>query len=268
MNRTAKTLKFTNFYTRESCLKGIEIKDFAVLAKDRDTQRGNKSFLRVPLADFQSIDLSANHHLYEILPPDTPVKPYFDLEMEYDGLEQETIYDLFNGFADWLMKEMKTLFSIDLRPDDFVVLDSCRTNKLSFHLIIQTHICFKNVAEHKVFIAYIWNRFLNPADETEAELFQKLTYKVKDETRFIFDRCVYGNFQNIRLVGQSKMGKTYVLKNINQRWKLNETTIRLYDGVGDRFVAHVEPLVQNFVISTQKTTKTRKSKNTPTERIH
>ena len=234
--------EFSKFYTRTECIKDIDINEYVLLAQDRDEKKGNKCFIKVLIKDFPEIDLSVNHHLYEILPPDVPVKPYFDLEMEYDGLDIETIHNLLDIFISWLIVEIKTVFAVELKADDFIILNSCRENKLSFHVIIQEHICFANVAEHKIFITYLWNRFLNPIDENEKTIFKQLTYKVKEETRFIFDKLVYGNFQNIRLIGQSKKGKNYILKIVNTKWNTYDTLIRLYNGVEKRKMVNIEPL--------------------------
>ena len=117
-----------------------------------------------------------NCNTYEILPPNIAVKPYFDLEMEAEGLDHETIADKFNLFVNWLMTEIKTLFNIELIDDDFIILDSCRENKLSFHLIIQNHFCFNSVAELNIFIKYLWNRKENPHTAEEAAIFGELHY--------------------------------------------------------------------------------------------
>ena len=246
-------IKFRKFYTRNECITGININEYVLLAQDRDEKKGNKCFMKILIEDFPEIDLNINAHLYEILPPDIPVKPYFDLEMEYDELDIETIYDLFDKFISWLIIEIKSIFAVELKSDDFIILDSCRENKLSFHVIIQEHICFANVAEHKIFITYLWNRFLNPIDENETLIFKQLTYKVKEEMRFIFDKLVYGNFQNIRLIGLSKIGKKYILKNVNTKWNTNDTLIRLYNGIENRKIVNVEPLNGNVGLRIRNT---------------
>lgn len=265
------------FRSRETLEKMCDINTNAIVAQDLDIKKGNKRFYNIPINELDRLAelLEQNNHLYEILPPDYPVKMYFDLEMEYTNadfdkyvesitenedevsereFQQRHLYD----FMDWLKEEIYNLFDVQLRRRDFVVLDSSRPNKLSYHLIIPNHICFKNVADHKIFTTYIWSRFQNPK-EHEKEFFKFLTYSFKEETRFIFDKIPYGKFQNVRFINQSKKGKSYILKNINRSFGVRDSFIRLYEGVGDRKILNVEPLVE-LTSNEKKKTSTRISK--------
>jgi hypothetical protein len=244
----------TKFSTRDSSVEDINIKEFLLFSQDKSVTNGNKFYYRIPLRDLKKLDLTINQHLYESLPPDEAVKPYFDLEMEFPGLDEETIYDRLDLFLTWLMEEIKTVFEVNLVQEDFVILNSSRENKLSFHIVIQEHICFASVEDHKVFIEYLWHRFLNPVNEKEQEMVALLSYGFKDKIRFIFDKVPYSNFQNIRLVGQTKMGKPHVLVNVNQKWNDHETLIRLYNGIGDRKLANVEKITYTKIKEIKSTT--------------
>ena len=232
------------YYTRNAMMAGIDHTTHVLLSQDRDGKKGNKIFRRVPKEEMKALIsvLGKNQNLYEILPPDTAVKPYFDLEMEYEGLDQETMYDKFDLFCTWLMGEIHDIFGITLVQEDFVILNSCRTNKLSFHIVINEKMCFNSVKEQKIFISYLWGRFQKPLNDLEMDTFDKLSYTIKDEKRFIFDPIPYGNYQNIRLINQSKKGIPHTLKNVNQKWSEEDTLIRLYNGVGDRRVINKETL--------------------------
>jgi hypothetical protein len=164
--------------------------------------------------------------------------------MGYSGLSYETCKENTDLFIDWIIIEIKNEFDVKLVRSDFLKLDSCRENKLSYHVMIQNKVFFENVSNHKFFILYIWNRFNNPTNEEERNLFKKLTWtfegKCSDERR-IFDKNLYCNYQCFRLVGQSKIGKPYVLKNETEHANV-DTLVRLYNGVGDRVSLNVTSL--------------------------
>ena len=126
-------------------MNGIDVQEFILLSQDKYENQGSKQFFRVPVQNFNCIAKTlenSNQHMYEILPQNRHVKPYFDLEMEETDLGIETMYDKFDLFCTWLMKEIEKVFHIHLKSDEFVILNSCRTNKLSFHIIINEKMCF------------------------------------------------------------------------------------------------------------------------------
>jgi hypothetical protein len=244
---TTFTKNFDLYFTREAAVKGINKGDYMLFAKDKNTTDSRKTFMRLPISEFNHyLDdiLIENRNFYEILPPDFPVKPYFDLEMEYVGLSYETCKENLELFINWVITEIKSVFNMIIVRTDFIILDSCRENKLSFHLIIQNKIYFASVIEHKKFIAHILSRFFNPINDLEDALFAKLSYKNGIRNLRIFDDLPYGTFQNIRLVNQSKKGKAYILKNKSQ-YSNKDTLIRLYEGVGDRTVLDVNNLLNS-----------------------
>jgi hypothetical protein len=240
------------YYTRDLAVKNIDIPDYMLFSKDRNTTDAKKTFMRLPISEFddrlQDI-LMQNRNFYEILPPDIPVKPYFDLEMEYAGLSYETCKENLELFINWLITEIKLVFNMIIVRSDFIVLDSCRSNKLSFHMIIQNKIYFGSVLEHKMFITHLLSRFFNPIDESEENLIAQLSYTNGIRNLRIFDDLPYGAFQNIRLVNQSKKGKSYILKNVSQ-YSNRDTLIRLYEGVGERSILDV-----NMLLISKKTVK-------------
>ena len=145
------------------------IDNFLQLAKDRD-ETGKKSYHYLPCNGVGKKKelLKTNTHLYQLLPPDVPVKPYFDLEIERDGITSQECEDLVKKFITVVIKEIAKRRSIALVPEDFIILNACRANKLSYHLIIQNKIYFGSVLAHKQFIlqihrviqgidAFLWN---------------------------------------------------------------------------------------------------------------
>lgn len=245
------TLNLATYPTRILAEKDIDLKDYMLLAKDKvcaDDTSARKVFRRFPVSNFDKMEelLENNNNYYEILPPGLPVKPYFDLEMEYDGLTYEKSKKYLDVFIGWLIVEISFLYNVQLDINDFIELNSCRENKLSFHLIIQNKIYFANVLDHNIFIKYFWKRFEKPKNEEENDIFSKLSWVYKEnENRRIFDPIPYGKYQNFRLVNQSKKGKTHILKN-ESKYPNSDTLVRLYNGPGERKLLSVDTLETMF----------------------
>jgi hypothetical protein len=239
------------FKTRSIALKAKNVDDRIILAFDLPEiggkATGAKEYSTTPISCIDSFKeiVSQNHHLYEILPPDYAVKPYFDLEIEREGMDKAEMLNLLNVFIAFLIREIVMVFNVDLDYDDFFIADCCRTNKLSYHLIIQNKIYFKNVLEHKTFILYLIYRLKNP-EGVEKEWLNGLLWtfvnkRGKEEQRYIFDRAPYSSYQCFRFVNQSKMGKDYVLKNTTRHlYADHEGHIRLHYGTGERTVLNVD----------------------------
>ena len=139
-----------------------------------------------------------NNHLYEILPPEQPVRPYFDLEI--DGATDHNLrLELFLGWLEDLF-----ISEFDVKPEPLII-NSCRENKLSYHVIL-TNCHVESVAALKEFVQWMFETMqMNPVAELA------WMYKGKEQ-RFIFDKIPYGSNQCFRMVNQSKIGKTHVLK--------------------------------------------------------
>ena len=72
------------YATKDLMMADIDVKQFILLSQDK-YENSRKQFYRVPVQNFIKIAntlKSMNQHLYEILPQNRYVKPYFDLEME------------------------------------------------------------------------------------------------------------------------------------------------------------------------------------------
>lgn len=239
------------FKTRSLALRGKEVNDRIILAFDLPEiggkATGAKEYSTTPISCIESFKeiVSQNHHLYEILPPEYAVKPYFDLEIEREGMDKTEMVELLNVFIAFLIREIVIVFNIDLEYADFFIADCCRTDKLSYHLIIQNKIYFKNVLEHKTFILYLIYRLKNP-EGIEKERLNRLLWtfvnkRGKEEQRYIFDKAPYSSYQCFRFVNQSKMGKDYILKNITRDlYADHEGHIRLIYGTGERKALNVD----------------------------
>ena len=264
------------FWRKHRCLdETTDTSQFIFLAqdtKDQDiAQGGNKCFYRLHLENIgnlvKTLEDKNNLGLYEILPANLPVKQYFDLEMERNDFDDVLMTDCLNDFFNWYISEIKEAFGIELKHEDFVILNSCRKNKLSFHVVVNTKFCFDNVRTQKDFIAYLWSRFQNPKNDKEKAIVERLTWKHRDETRFIFDKNPYGTDQNIRLINQSKRvldeSNAYILKNVTG-WGVQDTFVRLYHGVGDRRILTMEE-ISVLVEETEKSSKTKSRSKTSTK---
>ena len=80
-----------------------------------------------------------NIHAYEILPPDEPLRLYFDLEIENLKADFKT---LCSTFLKWVRDLIKNEFEIEVPVNSIVVLDSCREGKLSYHVMFSRGIYF------------------------------------------------------------------------------------------------------------------------------
>jgi hypothetical protein len=163
-------------------------------AKDVHSE-GAKNYFAIPKEEFD--DFPENQHISEILPEGQPITPYFDLEME--GVDNFT--ERLTSFLDWLSIQWQTEFGI--KPD-YLILDCCRNDKLSYHLLVKN--CqVASVQEFKPFIKWLWEQL----HKTDLPI---LKWKRGEEERLIFDDVPYSKNQCFRMKGQSKFGKPYRLR--------------------------------------------------------
>ena len=152
--------------------------------------------------------LNDNHNMYEMIKPDVETKLYFDLEAPLKDDEDDTLYRM--NFMKALEHILNIDFDILISNDDITILNSSRKNKFSNHLIYQS-IKFNSVKEQKMFITYINNRFSNPLNDNEKELFNKLYFTENDTLKCIMDLHPYADYQLIRCINQTKIYKTFKL---------------------------------------------------------
>jgi len=232
-----KSTLWNTYYKKAECFKAWDSDESMFMTKDLQENCGMKGFLGVAIEDINDVVIvlgKENAHLYEALKPGMPVKPYFDLEMEYKGLTEKLIKSKINKFIEWLVKEINFVFGTDVVRDDLAILDSSRCEKLSYHVVIARKVYFASVEDHKLFIKYLVNVFNTPGPG-EGRFINKFKYtKPNGKEGFIFDPIPYGMDQNVRFINQSKKGKPYVLKNITPQFNIRDTFIRLYEGIGGR----------------------------------
>ncbi len=206
--------------------------------------------------------INTNEHLYEILQEDLPLKPFFDLEMEGIYTEEERYENLYL-FMGFLIKEIRALYSFIIEKEDFVILDSSTDIKLSFHILINEKIYFKNMLSHKEFVKYIVNRFKKADNDTneeneEKKLVKKLTWYKGDEKRYILDASVYTKHRQFRMCGQSKKGKTAILSLVSKH-TIKDTLVQYDERLKNKAVLDTGLLDQYFEEEIEKNQKERRT---------
>lgn len=245
-------------------LKSIPIKKCCCFCQDIMTNSGQKRFGIIPLVDIQTITklsglLSEDHHIYEWLVLERPVKPYFDCEMEIKGLTLNDSFKLILRFIRILLREMNLIFDLHINENELIILDSCKIGKLSYHIIVNSTVYFENTLQHKIFITWFISRFIflqgitEYTDDITALTWNKIGIDNKPEQRFIFDDRAYITGQKFRCINQSKMGSNRPLKSMKPVGDYTETGfnklipyIYTLDNLTDSLVGIYEEIPPHF----------------------
>ncbi len=206
--------------------------------------------------------METNNHLFEVIEKKYEVKPYFDLEIEYEN--EESVYktheEKLRLFIDFLKSEIQLIYEIAIDDADIVILDSCTTTKLSYHIVINNKIKFENVIKHKEFTTYLVLRMKNPMNEEEKQLFNIFRWifkgKKSDDVRYIVDDSVYTDFRCFRLVNQSKKNKLQKLKLISKH-EMIDTFIQYDVSEEQKMYLETEKLSRYFVEELEDVSKNK-----------
>ena len=240
-----KRLAWNSYYKKAECFLYHDVVDSIYMTRDLKENSGMKEFSSIRIDEIDKVVRilnKDNYNLYEALPPNQPVKPYFDLEMEYKGLTDRLIEIKINNFIKWLIKEINLVFKVSISREDLVILNSSRHEKLSYHIIITRKIYFASVADHKLFINYLVSLFKNNSGQDLDKINRFKYIKPNKKEGYIFDHIPYGTDQNVRFINQSKKGKSHILRNITPNYSIRDTFIRLYEGIGDRILLDINRL--------------------------
>jgi len=207
--------------------------------------------------------IGSNQHLYEIIPDDCPIKPYFDCEMEnVEDFDDDA--DHFNKRAKLILflqvvkSFIKKNVGVELTDEDFIIIDSCRENKLSYHVIINNKVFFASRADHKVFIQALHDFCQRSVSKKISQLIWTFKSESTEAQRFIFDTAPYGHHNNFRLPNQSKLGKPYILKTDAP---LQDCFIRIINGEEQgKVIINVDKWMTGKSVSSKKS---KGSKTTP-----
>jgi hypothetical protein len=189
------------------------------ISKDHINTRGETVKQYLTISDFPSwlhediVGGRKDHHLYELIPTGSPVRPYFDIE--YDGYsvngtaisDCEIIDAFFNALTACF-----ALLGVEVKPEDTTIFDAsgaCSTTKIksgfksSFHIILGDCAVFRSTLEHKSFIDNVLLPYIK-ADEGLDKMFH--WWDAKDVRKCAIDNAPYGSNQSFRLPYQSKLG--------------------------------------------------------------
>ena len=252
-------------YKLMELLKGKEIDKICVLSRDISKSNANKGYITFPIEEFEkeiNERLKINNYLYELIPENTLIKLYFDLEIEEEIINPIEKLQLFIVF---LKDIIQKYFLIEITQEDLLILDSCKKGKLSYHLIIQNKICFENINTLSYFILLMKNELIiNP-------LFGALIWKKKEETRVIFDVLPYKRNQNFRLINQSKRNEPIrpltLFTAPTENFQFTDTLVRLYHGEGNKkIIKKIDFMINDIAVST--TSSSTKKQTTPSSAVN
>jgi hypothetical protein len=158
------------------------------------------------------INSKIDRHLYEIIPSDKPVRPYFDIEYDAGQLDDnETLDNVISVIASCLSH-----IGINITESDvsiFCASGQCDKMpsgwKSSFHIILQTDKVFRNTREHKAFV----DNILLPYIESEQTLYWTSTNGIK---KCVIDSVPYGSNQSFRLPYQSKLNSKRIFEQMTK----------------------------------------------------
>ena len=192
MKETVNEIDVNWQWTKIKAMENIDTSDYIFLARDNVKKLKNeKHYAAILISDMNMVIpemLKENNHLYEILPENKLIKLYFDLEMERDGLNGEDSYTLLIKFLQWVNKQILIKFNIEMTIDDYIILDSNRENKLSYHVISNTKISFEDMNTLKEFITYLYAEMESYSENTD------FVWYHKDEKRYIFENMFFSMF--------------------------------------------------------------------------
>jgi hypothetical protein len=131
---------------------------------------------------------------YELLPADTKVREYYDIDLALNPDEMVNVTDLSNEIIDILIAERNDVFERSrISKKDIIVLSAHTSKKLSLH-ILSKKTCFENNLAQRVHMTELWNHL----DSLH------LKWNV--------DKSVYSRNRLFRMLGNTKRGKENHLK--------------------------------------------------------
>ena len=135
-------------------------KSTVYLAQDIRNDSGAKRYTEISVDSLYETYFTCNRNLYEVLIEDEPVKLYFDIELEREGITENDGLELVEEFLIWVNSIILRDYGIPVNLRDYArPLSSCRSNKISFHVILHNRICFASVNVLKAFIKCLYVEF-------------------------------------------------------------------------------------------------------------
>lgn len=171
--------------------------------KDQDEENARKKMTRRHVCKMSLLAkklLTTDHHMYEVLRSEMPLKLFFDVEWPVDGSEDD---------ADAPDKLKSLLKHVDLYGRGHkmfrapIVLDSSRPSKRSYH-VIYPHAVFRKIdLDLKTFVlGFI--RWIVEERRLWELTYLKVTKRGGQQLRCVVDSAVYTKNRCFRMLGQSK----------------------------------------------------------------
>jgi len=210
---SVKNMKFYKTLEPVLQLKGkyVIAQDYQYEDKKTDTLKTVKHYNIInSIDDFEEV-VKTNNNLYELVPEDTPLRVYFDLEIEEELTDEQETERLYI-FIKWMKEQFEKSFNQSIEDNNIIMLKSSKKNKMSYHIVIQKYY-FSDCYNLKNWIDYLIS-VINISKLTE-EL-EKLVWSKTKNKKFIMDPSPYGKNRCFRLVNQSKIGSSVCFKIITQ----------------------------------------------------
>jgi len=178
-----------------------------IIAKDCGPDTVHKEYVRISdFSQFVSSELYKDVHMYEVIPIDKPVIPYFDVEWDAEQLnEKETLAYIISAISYCLEQNDVSINGISVYCASGMCGKSTIPSgrKASYHILYDTDKVFHNTRHHKDF----FEKKLMPYIRimiTEGKCISFNWTSTKGDTKFAIDHEVYKSKQFYRLPYQSK----------------------------------------------------------------
>ncbi len=177
------------------------------------------SFIEKRFIDSFCKTLEKDNNLYELIPNNIKVKPYFDLDEDFGEniLTKEYCENKKNYFINKIIEFVQLKKNINLKHDDFIILNSSSNIKFSYHILINNGFMFDNNLSNKSFL----KDFENYLDESGVNELKN------DKGYFLPDYSVYGNEKALRLPNQSKLKRPNVFCKIESNHTIKDCLVFL-----------------------------------------
>ncbi len=185
------------------------------ISQDTEKLDGSKGSRYFTVCDFPAwlqtdvIESQVNRYLYEVIPNDRPIHPYFDIEYDGGSVNDIEMIDMICHIIIMCF----SLIGVKVEYEDFSIFDaSGEDNKMpsgwksSFHIILNTTQVFRNIHEHKLFMDNILIPYITSGDKNNIDDREKLYWIDSNGVqKCIFDSVPYKSNQTFRLPFQSKI---------------------------------------------------------------
>ncbi|GAV07095.1 hypothetical protein RvY_16972 [Ramazzottius varieornatus] len=143
--------------------------------------------------------------LYEVIPEETPVKLYFDVEFVKDTNPQANAEEIIVLFLSLLSQTFTEVFSVPLPLENLVQLDSSTLSKFSQHFIFPKAV-FRDFRHAGLFVTHFCRNLQDSTSDDVKKLFLH-SKDLSSPTVLFIDQGVYTKNRNFRVYLSSKLGK-------------------------------------------------------------